>query len=311
MSVVRWPADDATVVEIGGKAFALAALGRGGFDVPAWFAITSAAAGQGAAAIAAEVAAAVARLVPEGGPVAVRSSAVDEDGAGHSFAGQFESYLNVAPADVLARVQDVWRSGQAERVLAYRRERGLDGPPVAPAVIVQRMAVPEAAGVAFSADPVSGRRGLAVVAAVPGLGDALVSGDVDADAYEVAPDDSVTVRALRAGATAAVLTDAQAASVAALARKSARHFGRPQDIEWALEQGRVLLLQSRPITTLAGLADPDGGRRIWDNSNIAESYGGITTPLTFSFARTVYEEVYRQFCRDPGRAARRASTTTA
>ena len=100
MSVVRWPADDATVVEIGGKAFALAALGRGGFDVPAWFAITSAAAGQGAAAIAAEVAAAVARLVPDGGLVAVRSSAVDEDGAGHSFAGQFESYLNVAPADV-------------------------------------------------------------------------------------------------------------------------------------------------------------------------------------------------------------------
>ena len=128
----------------------------------------------------------------------------------------------------------------------------------------------------------------------------------------------VTVRALRAGATAAVLTDAQAAAVAALARKSARHFGRPQDIEWALEQGRVLLLQSRPITTLAGLADPDGGRRIWDNSNIAESYGGITTPLTFSFARTVYEEVYRQFCvilavprvarrRPPRHASRRCS----
>ena len=106
----------------------------------------------------------------------------------------------------------------------------------------------------------------------------------------------MTVRALRAGASTPVLTDAHAAAVAALARKAERHFGRPQDIEWALEQGRVLLLQSRPITTLAGLADPDGGRRIWDNSNIAESYSGVTTPLTFSFARTVYEEVYRQFC---------------
>jgi phosphohistidine swiveling domain-containing protein len=296
MSVIRWPEDDAPVTAIGGKAFALAALGRGGFDVPAWFAVSSDASTAGLAAIADDVAAAVSRLVPDGALVAVRSSAIDEDGAGHSFAGQFESYLNVPPPEVLARVREVWQSADAERVQAYRRERGLEGPPVAPAVIVQRMAVPEAAGVAFSADPVSGRRTVAVVAAVPGLGDTLVSGDADAGAYEVTPSGVVTLRSRREGAATSVLTDAQAAAVAALARKCEQHFGRPQDIEWALEHERVLLLQSRPITTLATLADPDGTRRIWDNSNIAESYGGITTPLTFSFARTVYAEVYRQFC---------------
>ncbi|MGH2362189.1 MAG: PEP-utilizing enzyme, partial [bacterium] len=82
-----------------------------------------------------------------------------------------------------------------------------------------------------------------------------------------------------------------------LARRTGRHFGRPQDIEWAIEDGCLYLLQSRPITSLSRIGDPDGALNLWDNSNIAESYGGVTTPLTFSFARRAYEEVYRQFCR--------------
>jgi pyruvate,water dikinase len=93
------------------------------------------------------------------------------------------------------------------------------------------------------------------------------------------------------------LDDAQVLAVAELVRRTGRHFGRPQDIEWALEGGKLFLLQSRPITTLAATADPDGVLNLWDNSNIAESYNGVTTPLTFSFARRVYEEVYRQFCK--------------
>jgi pyruvate,water dikinase len=93
------------------------------------------------------------------------------------------------------------------------------------------------------------------------------------------------------------LSDEQVSAVAELARRCARHFGRPQDIEWAIEGGQLYLLQSRPITSLAGMPDPDGVLNIWDNSNIAESYGGITTPLTYTFARRAYEEVYRQFCR--------------
>lgn len=296
MSAIRWPADGAPLEELGGKAFALAALARAGFEVPPWFVVRSGVEGVADAALADEIAQALATLAPDGTLVAVRSSAVDEDGAGHSFAGQLESHLDVAPADVWARVQDVWASGRSERMAAYRKEHGLDGPPVSPAVIVQRMVRADAAGVAFSADPVSGRRSVAVVAAVQGLGDALVSGHADADAYEVSREGAVTLRALREGGTTRVLDDAAVGEVAALARRAAAHFGRPQDIEWAREGGRLHLLQSRPITTLGAVADPDGSRRIWDNSNIAESYGGITTPLTFSFARGVYAEVYRQFC---------------
>lgn len=98
-------------------------------------------------------------------------------------------------------------------------------------------------------------------------------------------------------ATQPALTDDQIRAVAALARRTGKHFGRPQDIEWAIEDGRLYLLQSRPITTLTHLADPDGRLNLWDNSNIIESYSEVTTPLTFSFARYAYECVYRQFCR--------------
>lgn len=291
MTAIRWPEDDAPVAVVGGKAAALARLVRAGFDVPAFFVVAA-----DAGPVPAEIHAALARLAPGGGHVAVRSSAADEDGAGHSFAGQFASFLNVEATDVPARVADVRASAGADRVIAYRRERGLDGPAPTPAAIVQRMLVPEAAGVAFSSDPVSGRRGVQVVAAVPGLGEALVSGEAEGDAYEVARDGAVLVRRLRQDASSRVLTDAQVTAIAALARRAADRFGRAQDIEWAIEGGRLWLLQARPITTLTAVPDPDGARRIFDNSNIAESYGGITTPLTFSFARTVYAEVYRQFC---------------
>ena len=178
----------------------------------------------------------------------------------------------------------------------------------------------ESSGVAFSADPVSGRRGVCVIAATYGLGSALVSGDVNADSFKVTRAGEIVERQIAHKRTAhrrgpagiadvevpdelasrASLTDDQIREVAALARSAERHFGRPQDIEWAAEGGRIYLLQSRPITSLATLADPDGALALWDNSNIAESYGGVTTPLTYSFARGVYEEVYRQFCRIVG-----------
>jgi rifampicin phosphotransferase len=249
---------------------------------------------------------------------AVRSSARDEDRAGHSFAGQLESFLFVPAAEVPARVVDVWRSGFGERVVSYRRAQGLDPTPTAPAVLVQRMVDADVAGVAFSADPVSGRRDVAVVAAVPGLGTGLVSGETDADTFHVDRTGAITSRQIAAKRTthrrsvagsgvvaltwdreaeAPALTDTEVQAVAALARRVARFFGRPQDIEWAMEAGRLSLLQARPISSLAALADPAGSYTLWDNSNIAESYSGITTPLTFSFARQAYEEVYRNLCR--------------
>ncbi|HSI84804.1 MAG: PEP/pyruvate-binding domain-containing protein [Candidatus Methylacidiphilales bacterium] len=225
--------------------------------------------------------------------LAVRSSAIDEDGQQHSFAGQLESFLNVTWEELPKRIADVWRSGFSERIYEYRRQAGLSLPPSPPAVLVQVMVVADAAGVAFSADPVSGNRATAVVAAVRGLGDKLVSGDIDSDTFHVDRNNHVIERKLVE--KAAAITDAQVVAIAELARKCAAHFGMPQDIEWAIEGRQLFLLQSRPITSLAQLVDPNGSYQLWDNSNISESYSGVTTPLTFSFARQSYEAVYRQF----------------
>ena len=278
---------------VGGKARALAELTANGFPVPDWFVVLPAAAE--AKDFPAVLGAAMEELFPAAALLAVRSSAGDEDGAQHSFAGQLESFLDIPAAEAAARVADVWRSGAGERLAAYRRAHGLPAADTVPAVIVQRMVPAAAAGVAFGIDPVTGRRGTAVVSAVRGLGDQLVGGDTDAETWEV--DRAGTVHAFHPG-PAAVLTRTQAAAVAALARECGGHFGCPQDIEWAIDgAGKLWLLQARPVTGLDTLPEADGAFAIWDNANIAESYGGVTTPLTFSFARRVYEAVYRQFCR--------------
>lgn len=308
---------------LGGKARALAALVNADLPIPAWFVLSpeaftaslspeqqarlADAQDSGAAlAVLADVCilpalqntlvAAVAQLCPPGAHLAIRSSAVDEDAAQHSFAGQLESFLNVAPADVPAKILAVWRSAFGERVYIYCREHGLPLPPRAPAVLIQRMVQAERAGVAFSADPVSGRRNITVVTAVHGLGEQLVAGAANADSYHVTHQGAIVNRQLQTPAQP-ILTDPQVCAVAALACHCERWFGRPQDVEWAIEGEQLYLLQSRPITALANLADPDGVQNLWDNSNIVESYGGITTPLTYSFARRAYEAVYQEFCR--------------
>ncbi len=347
---MRWillPADVARAAEMGGKARALAALHRAALPIPEWFVVTGGALheslGEAAqpklaaaktapeilalldgvrpgAEVLSEINAALDRLLPTSGSVAVRSSASDEDGAEHSFAGQLESHLFVPRERVAEKIAAVWRSGFSEHIIAYRQQHGLSLTPRAPAVLVQRMVNADAAGVAFSADPVSGRRGVVVVSAVFGLSSALVSGEANADnwfvdragkiletrlgektlAHRAAPDAAEGVRVETLPPERArqpALTEEQVRAVAELARRCAAHFGRPQDIEWAIEGGQLFLLQSRPITSLAALPDPDGSLNLWDNSNIAESYGGVTTPLTYTFARRAYEEVYRQFCR--------------
>lgn len=332
---ILWPDSPMAPEELGkfygGKASSLRRMAEADLPIPPWFVVTPEAcrASQApddpshsrapAPEICTALQSALEKLSPDGAPVAVRSSAVDEDGGEHSFAGQLESYLWVPPADVAARVADVWRSAFTERVRAYRRERGLSEEPVPPAVLVQRMVAADAAGVAFGADPVSGRRGVAIVAAVWGLGEALVGGDADADTWEVDRDSKIAGRTIAEKKTAhrpdkenggtrsepvpeaqwsaPALSDPQVRTVSELARSTGRHAGRPQDIEWAREGDTIFLLQSRPITTLGTLSDPDARLQVWDNSNIAESYNGVTTPLTFSFARHAYEHVYRAFCR--------------
>lgn len=292
---------------LGGKAATLARLAVAGLSSPVWIAVTpaafAAARAQDTAAewalpadLAAELDAWLVAHAPPGTLWAVRSSAADEDGGESSFAGQLSSFLNVARADVPARVVDVWRSAFTPHLLAYRRERGLQGPPAPPAVLIQRMVPAQAAGIAFSADPVSGRRGVAVVAAVRGLGAGLATGAQSGDAWHV-DRDGVIIQATLLDAAAPVLPESTVQAVAALARACAARLGRPQDIEWAWDGAQVHLLQSRPITTLGELSDPDGVYTLWDNSNIVESYGGTTTPLTYSFARRAYQEVYQELCR--------------
>ena len=322
MSDILTPADALAGAPVGGKARALAESARAGLAVPPWFVLSPAAfwsslgaeerrrldacasdeevvalvgSVQPSAEARAALAGAFEALASDGGHVAVRSSASDEDGAAHSYAGQLDSVLHVDRARLADAVATVWRSGFSGRILQYRRQHGLPLPPPAPAVLVQRMIEARCAGVAFSADPVSGRRGVAVVSAVPGLGTALVSGESDADTYHV--DRAGAIIARHATQAAPVLTDEEVRAVTALARQAARHFGRAQDIEWAYDGDALYLLQSRPITSLALLPDPDAELRLWDNSNIVESYSGVTTPLTFSFASEIYEHVYRQFCR--------------
>lgn len=270
--------------QLGGKGAALAKLARDGFMVPPWFAVPP-----DATWSEGELRQAIEKVGK--GPLAVRSSGATEDGAEHSFAGQFESHLEVEPADVARRIEDVRQSARSEAIQLYCKEHAI-APPSCPSVLVQRMINPRCAGVAFSADPVSGRRGTVVISAVEGNGEKLVSGDCDGETWRVGRDG-------KAGPVdaAAILSERHAAAVAGLARRCEAFFGRAQDIEWAIDQDDQLwLLQSRPITTLGSLPDPDDTLRVWDNSNIAESYGGVTTPVTFSFASRVYDSVYREFC---------------
>ena len=316
---IVWPGSAAGRDLLGGKAAALDALMTHGFEVPDWFVVR----GDAGECWERALGEALARLAPKGERVAVRSSAREEDGSAHSYAGQFESFLGVAHQDVAARVRDVWKSAESARLARYRSDVAGREESTRPAVLVQRMVNADAAGVAFSADPTTGRRGVAVVAATPGLGAALVSGEQDADSWKVARDGTILERRIAtklvrqesgdAGvrevaiaaelASTPALTDDDVRRVAELARRAAAAFGTPQDIEWAIEGGRLFLLQSRAITSLAVLPDPDGALAIWDNSNIAESYGGVTTPMTYSFARYAYEHVYRQFLRIVGVSA--------
>ncbi|HEX8275605.1 MAG TPA: PEP/pyruvate-binding domain-containing protein [Longimicrobiaceae bacterium] len=348
---------------VGGKAYNLARLAATGVRVPRWVVVAADAfeqvglGGRGfptapdqvddiRAAVASvalpadfvnEVNGALRAAGLDGVRLAVRSSAASEDGAAASFAGQFDTVLGVPSGDpqaVADAIRAVWASAFNAHALAY------GGGGVRMAVVLQELVEPEVSGVGFSADPVSGRRDTAVVSAVYGLGEGLVSGELDADTFHSVPADGAEdeVRATLAHKDRAVrptadgtamlpvdeglrdapsLTDGEVRRIAAALRELERALGGPQDVEWALApaDGRpreLFILQARPITTL-GPASPDrpdlptgaaapaeaprtGERRIWDNSNIVESYAGVTTPLTFSFARSVYEDVYRQFC---------------
>ncbi|MFC7381957.1 rifamycin-inactivating phosphotransferase [Sphaerisporangium rhizosphaerae] len=202
---------------------------------------------------------------------AVRSSATAEDMPTASFAGQQDTYLNVmGPAAILEHVSRCWASLFTERAVTYRLRNGFDHRKVHMAVVVQRMVFPDAAGILFTADPVTGDRKVATVDAGFGLGEAMVSGLVTPDVYKVRDGEVVAravaakqraLHALPAGGTQEVaidprrqeqpaLTDAQVVRLVRLGRRIEAHFARPQDIEWCLVDDDFQIVQSRPITTL-------------------------------------------------------------
>ncbi|MFK0261361.1 rifamycin-inactivating phosphotransferase [Streptomyces angustmyceticus] len=227
--------------------------------------------------LAAAITRALARL-GERAACAVRSSATAEDLPTASFAGQQDTYLNVVgPAAVLRHVSRCWASLFTERAVTYRRRNGIDHRTVHMAVVVQQMVFPDAAGILFTADPVTGNRKVATVDAGFGLGEALVSGLVNPDVFTVRDGEVVAkaiaakqraVQALPAGGTQEVaiesprqeqpaLTDAQVVRLVRLGRRIEAHFGRPQDIEWCLVDDAFQIVQSRPITTLFPVPETD------------------------------------------------------
>ncbi|WP_117211541.1 PEP/pyruvate-binding domain-containing protein [Allorhizocola rhizosphaerae] len=203
-----------------------------------------------------------------GGPVAVRSSATAEDLPGAAFAGQQDTYLNVVGEEALIdAVRRCWDSLWTERAVAYRRRLGIDDREVSIAVVVQRMVEAEMAGVMFTADPVTGDRGHVVIDASSGLGEAVVSGLVTPDHYvldargrvrEFTPGRREVVVKAKAGGgvihetggTELHLPDEALKQLAHLGQRVQVHFGRPQDIEWAYTQKKIVLLQARPMTAL-------------------------------------------------------------
>ncbi|MFI5256513.1 MAG: rifamycin-inactivating phosphotransferase [Gemmatimonadales bacterium] len=211
--------------------------------------------------LAASITGALARLGEEAA-CAVRSSATTEDLPTTSFAGQHDTYLNVVgQAAILQHVSRCWASLFTERAVTYRLRNGVDLRKVQMAVVVQRMVFPQAAGILFTADPLTGNRKVASVEASFGLGEALVSGLVNADVYQVR-DGEVVAKQERQAQRA--LTDAQVVRLVRLGRRIEAHFGRPQDIEWCLADDDFLIVQSRPITTLFPIPErADGENHVY------------------------------------------------
>lgn len=318
---------DCPVSIFGGKAASLAKLSQAGFRVPPFIALSHKASlsfegklkQKPAKEFFQEIQQTISQLWKQKPTLrfAVRSSALSEDGKEQSYAGMYETVLGVSPAQVPGAVERVWASAKQERVKHYSAKSSQSGI----GVVIQEMIDPDTSGVAFDGHPVSGNRSQVLISAVPGLGEGLVSGELNADNYvfesvgekwkrvsrEVAHKSHslrfnkqfkpVKVKIPESSSTIPSLKDKDCREVATLVRACSAHFQAPQDIEWVLKKGTLYLVQSRPITTLAGRPDPSQQRRVWDNANIVESYNGLTLPLTFSFIKDIYRRVYVEFCR--------------
>ncbi len=252
------------------------------------------------------------------GPVAVRSSATVEDSQDASFAGQYDTFLNIKSAhEVLDRVRDCWAGLWSERALAYAREQGRDPLETDMGVVVQRLGQVEVAGVLFTLNPLTGREEEMVVEAAWGLGEAVVSGRVTPDRYVIdscsrrvlardIADQSVVLIAgdgggVREEALAPerygrpVLGDEQLLELMDLGCRVQAIYGYPQDVEWALVDGEFVLLQTRPLTSFS--FDPGLGQ--WTSGNYREVLPGFASPLAMSLSlEHDYGRALSEFFRD-------------
>lgn len=204
--------------------------------------------------------------------VAVRSSATAEDGQDHAWAGQLDSYLNVTRDTVLEKVQHCWASLFTPRAIFYRFEKGLDTTKISVAVVVQKMVNSEVSGIAFSVHPVTEDRNQLIIEAGYGLGEAIVSGQITPDSYvvEKEPRNILDInvseqsrglfrktgggnewKELGEQGEKQVLTGLQINELSDIIVGIENHYGFPCDIEWAFEQNKFYIVQSRPITTLS------------------------------------------------------------
>lgn len=281
----------------GGKAYALAASKKAGLPVPDFFVVTADSFTKSHLlneALKPAILKEVQRIAPNNSVLfAVRSSAVSEDSLEASHAGQFLTLLQQKADDVLAAIEAVFNSGFADNVNQYRSERGLVGSEP-PSVIVQCQIDARSAGVAFSADPVTGRQDKIVISAIRGLGEKLVSGEENGENWTIGKGiQDIFQRPSESN----VLTEEEAKKIASLCEKVEKRKNAPQDIEWAIDKtGNLWHLQDRPITShLLTKGNSETELTVLDNSNIVESYPGLVSPLTFSFATQAYERVYRSF----------------
>ncbi len=253
--------------------------------------------------------------------LAVRSSVVGEDAENASFAGQMDSYLyQKGEKAVFESIIKVMQSAFNHRALAYRIHNGLGLTDIRAAIILQEMVDADVSGVMFTANPATGNRKQAMISSTWGCGEGIVSGVCNTDETtvglfsdeintQVNVKDSAFVFDSGAsnGATevpveaskqeVSSLDEQQVLTLRDLGRSISETYKTPLDIEWCLKDGQFYILQARPVTSLPPLNSDEDDVVVWDNSNIQESYCGVTTPLTFSFANRAYKTVYEQTLR--------------
>jgi phosphoenolpyruvate synthase/pyruvate phosphate dikinase len=271
--------DEGMIKLVGGKALGLGRMIKSGMRVPDGFCVTTQ---------AYELSEIPRDAVLEAynrlgrGHVAVRSSATAEDLAEASFAGQLDTVLNVAgDEELVAAIERCWASLDSERAVAYRNAHGIERGVVGMAVVVQRMVEPRAAGVMFTANPITGTRSEIVIDAVPGLGTGVVDGSMAADHFLLRGDETPKAHGC--------LSAGDLIELRQVGQRLEQVFGTPQDVEWAFDQaGTLWLLQSRPITTLfpiPAMAEPSDLRVYLEVGHMQGMHGPIT-PMGMSALMT-------------------------